>query len=1397
MAEPAESIFYNEVMDRTAIKQLISKLISRFGITYTTHILDQLKTLGFREATPEAISLGIDDLLTAPSKGWLIRDAEQYANTSDKHHDYGSLHAVEKLRQLIETWYATSEYLKREMNPNFGVTDPSNPVHMMSFSGARGSTSQVHQLVGMRGLMSDPQGQIIDLPIQSNFREGLSLTEYIISCYGARKGVVDTAVRTSDAGYLTRRLVEVVQHIVVRRTDCGTTRSLFLNNLGGSVSQHRLIGRVLANDIYLSNRCLATRNQDIGTSLANKLLAHKAEAIPVRSPLTCESILWICQLCYGWSLTHGDLIDVGEAVGIIAGQSIGEPGTQLTLRTFHTGGVFAGDIAEHVRTPSNGVVQFDDNLVVPTRTRHGHPAWICRSALSLRIKSQNRIHDLTIPGRSLLLVQNNQYVESKHVIAEIRDEASPFKEKVNKYIYSDLEGEIHWSAKVDHASRYIRGNNHLVLKTSHVWVLAGNLCGNVESPPIFYKDRDEIDFGIPLAKERLIPPPLRGNINKLGIHIFRFYFFSGRRVGTNIPTHRDIGGKYSVESSLVLSGHRVRRSNHSLILSKQEFGEKPVSSFVLQIPGDGILRHNDIIAVSENPKHEPKSSGIIKYGSIGVESINNSKRNEEPERERIIDFVPRYKVVRGGNLFLIPEEIYESPSSFFVGNNSFVEAGTLLTSNTYSRASGFVKIRRKSDNIYELRILSGKMYYPGGNRRNSKQASALLPPGENLFDDFESNEWTYIQWIIPHEGGEPFILVRPAIEIQTINKFADSNLLNFGTNRQSLEIELTECLFYGDGEQVRVRGGKNVRLAQTCLVLHRKRAKFLESAHATLAGIGARKRSGTFLRISSAKYSRTNTLDKYVKGFKSTHNSNHGNGYNSSKFVNYFVGGHRGLIRTAPCINSNRGATSFIVISPANLIKISNCNFSANDTGKENTSISTAIEFFDFEKRSMGSSHYDGGFDETVGVVPSIGNKFVRVILFGGLGFLGHSNNLAKSTAWIIRDLLVSNKYSFIHHYQRASELPKWFFIDEYRRIHRFISRMNRSHHFLNWYFHRYSPSPTSPEETDFRAIGVGQFVLENLDASEYKSVYQSGQVVAIHANHFVIRLAKPYLATGGATVHNNYGELVGGGDTLITLVYERLKSGDIIQGLPKVEQLLEARPINSVSIDLENGFVDWNTDMTKFIGNMWGFLLSSEMSMKRAQIQLVEQIQKVYESQAVHVSDKHVEIIVRQITSKAVTSEDGMNSVFLPGELVEFSRARRMNRALEEAIPYEPILLGVTKASLNTRSFISEASFRETTRVLAKAALRGRTDWLKGLKENVIIGAIIPAGTGSREVIWQITSEKQREFYLRGGRNSFLYEGIGDICSYRTTSDSSTTTDSIHTTLEESPYGGDVGTSA
>ncbi|MFM7579253.1 MAG: DNA-directed RNA polymerase subunit beta', partial [Microcystaceae cyanobacterium] len=215
---------------------------------------------------------------------------------------------------------------------NFRETDPLNSVYMMAFSGARGNMSQVRQLVGMRGLMADPQGEIIDLPIKTNFREGLTVTEYIISSYGARKGLVDTALRTADSGYLTRRLVDVSQDMIVREYDCGTERSLKVTAMieGDQVKiklADRLVGRLLAKDVTDSDgNVVAHRNQQMDAALAEKISKATTEVF-VRSPLTCEAARSVCQCCYGWSLAHGHLVDLGEAVGIIAAQSIGEPGT--------------------------------------------------------------------------------------------------------------------------------------------------------------------------------------------------------------------------------------------------------------------------------------------------------------------------------------------------------------------------------------------------------------------------------------------------------------------------------------------------------------------------------------------------------------------------------------------------------------------------------------------------------------------------------------------------------------------------------------------------------------------------------------------------------------------------------------------------------------------------------------------------------------------------------------------------------------------------------------------------------------------------------------------------------------------------------------------------------------
>nr|YP_010194377.1 RNA polymerase beta'' subunit [Pallavicinia lyellii]QZZ24653.1 RNA polymerase beta'' subunit [Pallavicinia lyellii] len=1373
MAEPINLVFYNKVMDRTAIKQFISRLIAYFGITYTTHVLDQLKMLGFQQATLYAISLGIDDLLIAPSKIGLIRDAEQHGNLSEKHYKFGDLHAVEKLRQLIETWYATSEYLKQEMNPNFRMTDPLNSVHMMSFSGARGSTSQVHQLVGMRGLMSDPQGQIIDLPIQSNFREGLSLTEYIISCYGARKGVVDTAVRTSDAGYLTRRLVEVVQHIVVRQTDCTTLYGIVMGNSRGKKSIQKLIGHVLAENIYIKNRCFAIRNQDIGASLANKSSNSKAELISMRSPLTCKSMLWICQLCYGWNPANGNLIEVGEAVGIIAGQSIGEPGTQLTLRTFHTGGVFTGDIAEHIRTSFNGIIKFNESLVHPTRTRHGHPAWICYTNLFLTVQSKNEVYSITIPSKSLLLVRNGQYVESKQVIAEIRAKASPSKEKVYKYIYSDLGGEMHWNTQVRHASEYTHSNIHPVLKTCHIWVLSGNSCNKNKLTISFYKNQDKTNSKIFSTKDSSFYPKSK---NQLNTDIYHFYLFRTERVSIKSKL-RHAGFNYFnnlSNSNIILCSYNIEKKSQSYFLKKNSV------HFILKIHSSGILQNNDVFAILNHPKYRLKTSGILKYGTIGIDSTNGNS-NFENVKTKLSQ--RKYKIVKKGHFFFIPEEVHvptQTLSRFSV-RNSEIASAVPTTSNTINSTYGLIKILKKVNNICEVRITPGTIYYPTETYKISRQISVLVPPRKKLFQKFLYDHWTYLQWIVPLKE-KPFVLIRPATQYEIFDESNTKNLLRLLKRDTNLEIKTIHYLFYEDGEQIQIVNKKEIQLIQTCLLVHWRNEYFAEKAHVSFLEIKTKNNSRKFLQINLMDWSLFDEKEQ-----RNIYNSRYvlKKNYYDKLFLirkNQLVNEEhpQGIIRIPS--DRNNKVQSLIVLSPLDLLGISKTNKrSGNFLTRKNIKNKYSTEFFGF-------CTYPRHFPDPPTEVNIIANysllasekKSKKNNLFDRLGYIGNLRNIRNCK--LLHDEVISKKHSIIDPFRDTN--PQWYFTDEYCKMHKFLIIQEKINLILfKWSF----PTFRSPKKTVQEFI-FGQFLVENFNISGYTRIPPSGQIIGMDINHLaILRLAKPYLATSGATIHNDYGESVKEGDAPITLAYERLKSGDIIQGLPKVEQLLEARSVNSVSINLENGFEDWNSDMKDFIGNLWGFFLSTKISIEQAQTILVDQIQKVYQSQGVRVSNKHIEIIVRQMTSKVVILEDGMIHIFLPGELIESSRARRMNRVFEEMIFYEPILLGITKASLNTKSFLSEASFQETTRVLAKAALKGRTDWLKGLKENVILGGVVPAGTGSQEVIWQVSLEKTKRMFFGIIINSFDKK-IRNTFLYNNTLSNYPAIETVHNVLSDTP---------
>nr|YP_010233676.1 RNA polymerase beta'' subunit [Juncus effusus]QSZ78344.1 RNA polymerase beta'' subunit [Juncus effusus] len=1667
-----EQAFYNQVINGTAMKRLISRLVAHFGMGYTSHILDQVKTLGFHQATTTSISLGIDDLLTVSSKQWLVQDAEQQNSILEKHHHYGNVHTVEKLRQSIEIWYATSEYLRHEMNTHFQMTDPSNPVYLMSFSGARGNASQIHQLLGMRGLMSDPQGQMIDLPIQSNLREGLSLTEYIISCYGARKGVVDTAIRTADAGYLTRRLVEVVQHMVVRRRDCGTVQGISVSPQNGMMETlfiQTLIGRVLADDIYIGLRCIATRNQDIGMGLVNQFITFRAQPIYIRSPFTCRSTSWICQLCYGRSPTHGDLVELGEAVGIIAGQSIGEPGTQLTLRTFHTGGVFTGGTAEHIRAPFSGKIKFNQDFVHPTRTRYGHPAFLCPRDFYVTIENGDIIHNVNIPPKSLILVQNDQYIESEQVIAEIRTGMSPFplKEKVQKYIYSEFGGEMHWSTDVYHATKHKYSNVHLLPKTNYLWILEGSPYRFDRVSFSLYKDQDKINVdsfsieGRDISDLSITNDQVRYKfLNTSGEKDRKFDDYSRPAQIISNDCWNFIYPSILQENSYFLAKKRRNRFIIPLQFNKEQDNEPiPCFAISMKIPIKGILHRTSILTYFDDLRYRRSSSGITQCGMDSIKEkenwiedkgtkewnpedrtliedeeteewnpedqtliedeeteewnpedqtliedeeteewnpedqtliedeeteewnpenqtliedeeteewnpenqtliedeeteewnpedqtliedeeteewnpedqtlIGDEETKEFPEYQTLIEYQgikkrsPEYRRLieyqkyqtwieyqrtkkchpedhtliedeewnseddtliedeewnpedqtwiedqetkewnpedqtwiedqetkewnpedqtwiedqetkernpenqtwiedtgtkefmeyqtwiedegtkewnfeenqtwiedegtkectpedqrKVDPFFFIPEEVHILPksSSIRVRNNSIIGVDTWLTLNRRSRVGGLVQVEKKKKYI-ELKIFSGDIHFPEETDKVFKHSNILIPQEE------KKNSWIYVQGITPMKK-KYFVLVRPVIPYE----IPDNDDIHLATlfpqdllqEKDNLQLKVVNYLLYGDNKQIRIISLRSIQLVRTCLILNwdQEQKDFIEQeAHASFVEIRTNDLIRDFIKMELVKSPISYTEKRYDRANSGWIPDNRLNRTNINPFspkvkIQSFCQ-HQGIMGTL--LNQNKAAYQSLII-------LSSSNCSQMDYPFQNNPLKKKKNLIFLYGYSMGLLG---------AIVPKIANfysfyhlithneillkkylllenwkdtlllfQLMKIILLD----IGNSNldlcfilksSLFRKTFKVLKvqvlQFYLIDKNRGIHLKQifkkvfQVLEVAKYSLIDENSTIYNPDSCGGFILNAFNWNWCPFFRNDNYEETSTI--ISLGQFLCENVCLFQDKSYIQkSGQIVIVNLDSLVIRSAKPYLVTSGGTIHGHYGKILDEGDVLVTFLYEKSKSSDITQGLPKVEKFFEVPSIDSISINLKNRLEGWNKCIPKILELPWIFLIGAELTIAQSRISLVNKIQKVYRSQGVQIHDRHIEIIVRQVTSKVSVSEDGMSNVFLPRELIGLLQAERAGRALDESMFYGAILLGITRVSLNTQSFISEASFQETARVLAKAALRGRIDWLKGLKENVVLGRILPMGTGLTKFIHSSRQDK------------------------------------------------------
>ncbi len=446
--------YYNTPLRSGDLATVISDCYELLGRRSTIDLLDSMNQLGFHESTLSGLSFATDDLITPPSKTKIIASAEKSVLRIMKLYQRGIITEGERYNQVLDAWTHAREQITtemmRELESDRRFPGYVNPIFLMAHSGARGGVEQIRQLAGMRGLMAKPSGKIIETPIKANFREGLSVLEYFSSTHGARKGLADTALKTADSGYLTRKLADVAQNVVVTMHDCGTTQGItkgviyrgekvevsLADSIRGRVSRANIVNPV-------TDQVIVRENELITADIARRIEEMGLEKIQVRSPMTCDSPLGVCALCYGMDLSTGSLVEQGMAVGIIGAQSIGEPGTQLTMRTFHIGGTAARAVEEsEIKAKKAGTVQFTRMKVV--RNDQGQQVVLTRNGEILLLDPKGReLEKSEIPAGANLLVEENQEVEAGTVLCQWDPHSIPILVEVDgKVRYEDvIEGE--------------------------------------------------------------------------------------------------------------------------------------------------------------------------------------------------------------------------------------------------------------------------------------------------------------------------------------------------------------------------------------------------------------------------------------------------------------------------------------------------------------------------------------------------------------------------------------------------------------------------------------------------------------------------------------------------------------------------------------------------------------------------------------------------------------------------------------------------------------------------------------------------------------------------------------------------------------------------------------------
>ena len=737
---PERAGYINEVLTKKSLRDIIGDILKITSVPETAEFLDEIKTLGYKFAFQGGLSFSLGDIIIPNEKFEMINTANKQVDVIRSNYNMGLITNNERYNQVIDIWTSTNAELtelsmKRIREDQQGF----NSVYMMLDSGARGSKEQIRQLTGMRGLMAKPKkstaggGEIIENPILSNFKEGLSILEYFISTHGARKGLADTALKTADAGYLTRRLVDVSQDVIITEEDCGTLRGISVSALKKNEEVveklgDRIVGRTSLQDVYdpISGVLLVKSGDVIDDLIANKIENSSVETLEVRSALTCESKRGICAKCYGRNLATGKDVQMGEAVGVVAAQSIGEPGTQLTLRTFHVGGI-AGNISEEnsVISKFDGNIEIEDLKTVKGKNNDGEDVEIVISRTSeIKISDPNTgltLSNNNIPYGSFLYVKNKKKIKKGTLICEW----DPYNGVIisdysGKISYENIEQGITYEVEIDEQTGFqekviIESRNKKLIPTLLVKNSKNEIIRSYNLPVgahLVVNDGDKIDLGKILVKI----PRKSAKTGDITGGLPRVTELFEARNPSNPAIVSEIDG--------VVSFGKIKRGNREIIIEAKT-GE--VRKYLIKLSNQILVQENDYVKAGT-----PMSEGSITPNDIlnikGPSAVQQYLVNEVQEVYRLqgvkindkhFEVVVRQMMRKvkiqdsGDTIFLQDQLIHKSDfidenDSIFgkkivedAGDSATFKVGQIISSRDYRDENSILK--REDKNLVEAR----------------------------------------------------------------------------------------------------------------------------------------------------------------------------------------------------------------------------------------------------------------------------------------------------------------------------------------------------------------------------------------------------------------------------------------------------------------------------------------------------------------------------------------------------------------------------------------------------------------------------------------------------------------------------------------------------------------------